>query len=157
MNSLNKVSLIGRLGKDPDVREVSGVKVATFTMATSEGGYRKSDGTEVPEKTQWHSVVLWRGLAEVAEKYLHKGDRVYVEGKISYRTYEKEGQKMNFTEIIGSDMMLMGSGGRKPDAGANPDPGVQPAPFRPDPPESRQPARNWQQAELPVPDDDLPF
>lgn len=105
--SLNQVTLIGNVGKDPEVRTVGDTKVATFSLATSTGGYKKSDGTEVPEKTQWHSIVLWRGLAELAEKYIKKGDKITVLGSISYREYEKkEGGKGYVTDIIGYDVIL---------------------------------------------------
>lgn len=88
--SLNKVMMIGRLGKDPDVRYLdSGVAVATFSIATTERAYTAKNGQQVPERTEWHNVVLWRGLAETAEKYLKKGDLLYVEGKLRSRSYER--------------------------------------------------------------------
>ena len=78
--SLNKVQLIGNVGKDPDVRYLdSGIAVATFPLATTERGYTLANGTQVPERTEWHNIVLWRGLAETAEKYIHKGDKLYIE------------------------------------------------------------------------------
>ena len=87
--SLNKVQLIGNVGKDPDVRYLdSGIAVATFPLATTERGYTLANGTQVPERTEWHNIVLWRGLAETAEKYIHKGDKLYIEGKIRSRSYE---------------------------------------------------------------------
>ena len=103
--SLNQVTLIGNVGKDPEIKEVSGVKVATFSMATSTGGYKKEDGTEVPEKTQWHNIVAWRGLAALAEKAIKKGDKVTVLGSIIYRDYEKDGQKHYVTDIVAYDMI----------------------------------------------------
>ena len=98
--SLNKVMLIGNLGRDPEVRYVmQDVPVATFTVATTEKGYRLANGTEVPDQTEWHNVVLWRGLAKIAEQYLHKGDKVYIEGKIKTRTYDdKNGVQKRITE-----------------------------------------------------------
>ena len=81
--SLNKVQLIGNVGKDPEVRYLDyHVAVAAFTLATTERGYKLANGTQVPERTEWHNIVLWRGLAETAEKYVHKGDKLYIEGKI---------------------------------------------------------------------------
>ena len=75
--SVNKVILIGNVGRDPEVRYLdSGVAVATFTLATSERGYTLQNGTQVPERTEWHNIVLWRGLAEVGEKYVRKGDKL---------------------------------------------------------------------------------
>ena len=114
--SLNKVMLIGNLGRDPEVRYVmQDVPVATFTVATTEKGYRLANGTEVPDQTEWHNVVPWRGLAKIAEQYLHKGDKVYIEGKIKTRTYDdKNGVQKRITEIIADNMELLG-GGRRPE------------------------------------------
>ena len=114
--SLNKVMLIGNLGRDPEVRYVmQDVPVATFTVATTEKGYRLANGTEVPDQTEWHNVVLWRGLAKIAEQYLHKGDKVSIEGKIKTRTYDdKNGVQKRITEIIADNMELLG-GGRRPE------------------------------------------
>jgi single-strand binding protein len=100
--SVNKVILIGNVGKDPDVRYLdSGVAVANFTLATSDKGYTLANGTQVPERTEWHNIVLWRGLAEVAEKYVHKGDKLYIEGKIRTRSYDDpSGAKRYITEIF---------------------------------------------------------
>lgn len=105
---LNKVMLIGNLGSDPEVRQLdSGVTHAKFSLATSRN-YKNKSG-EKTMITQWHTVVLWRGIAEVAEKYLKKGDKVYIEGEISYRDYEKDGKKVYFTEIVGSNLQMLGS------------------------------------------------
>lgn len=106
--SLNKVMMIGRLGKDPDVRYLdSGVAVATFSIATTERAYTAKNGQQVPERTEWHNVVLWRGLAETAEKYLKKGDLLYVEGKLRSRSYEdQQGVKRTVVEIF-ADVMEM--------------------------------------------------
>lgn len=107
--SLNQAILIGHVGKDPDVRTLDGgIKVATFSLATSTGGYKKQDGTDVPEKTQWHNIVCWRGLADVCEKFVRKGDRLTVLGTIGYREYEKDGQKRYATDIIAYDLLLSG-------------------------------------------------
>lgn len=107
--SLNQAILIGHVGKDPDVRTLDGgIKVATFSLATSTGGYKKQDGTDVPEKTQWHNIVCWRGLADVCEKFVRKGDRLTILGTISYREYEKDGQKRYDTDIIAYDLLLSG-------------------------------------------------
>ena len=89
--SLNKVQLIGNVGKDPEVRYLdSGVAVATFPLATTDRAYTLANGTQVPERTEWHNIVLWRGLAETAEKYVHKGDKLYIEGKIRSRSYDDQ-------------------------------------------------------------------
>lgn len=114
MAGINKVILVGNLGKDPDVRTVSsGAQVANFPIATSES-YTNKEGQRV-EKTEWHNIVVWRGLANIAEKYLKKGSKVYVEGKIRTRNYEdRDGVKKYITEIEVSDMLMLdkaGSGG----------------------------------------------
>lgn len=108
--SLNQAILIGHVGKEPDVRTLDGgIKVATFSLATSTGGYKKQDGTDVPEKTQWHNIVCWRGLADVCEKFVRKGDRLTILGTIGYREYEKDGQKRYATDIIAYDLLLSGN------------------------------------------------
>ncbi len=112
MAGVNKVILVGRLGKDPEVRHLeNGTPVASFSIATSESYKDKSSGERV-EKTEWHNIVLWRGLAEVAEKYLHKGDQVYVEGKLQTRSWEKDGVTRYSTEIVGREMTMLGSKGQ---------------------------------------------
>lgn len=111
MSGVNKVILIGRLGKDPEVRNLdSGVSVANFTMATSES-YKDRTTGEKKEITEWHNIVLWRGLAEISQKYLHKGDLVYIEGKLRTRSWEKEGVTRYTTEIIADNMTMLGSRG----------------------------------------------
>ena len=104
--SVNKVILIGNVGKDPDVRYLdSGVAVATFSLATTERGYTLQNGTQVPDRTEWHNIVLWRGLAQTAEKYVHKGDKLYIEGKIKSRSYdEQNGIKRTIVEIFADNM-----------------------------------------------------
>lgn len=106
---LNKVQLIGHLGKDPEVRTLdTGTKVCQFTLATTEKGYTLQNGTQVPDRTEWHNIVMWKGLADVAEKYLHKGDKIYVEGKIRTRSYEDNKQiKRSITEIFVDNMEML--------------------------------------------------
>jgi len=106
--SLNKVMLIGNLGKDPEIRTVpAGSKVANFNIATTEK-YTDKQGQKV-EKTEWHRVVMWRGLAEIAEKYLKKGHTVYIEGKLTTRSWDDpNGQKKYTTEIVGDQMQMLG-------------------------------------------------
>jgi len=108
MGGVNKVILVGNLGKDPEVRSLeSGTKVASFSLATSES-YKNKDGQKV-DQTEWHNVVMWRGLAEVAEKYLKKGSQIYLEGKIRTRTWDdKEGNKRYTTEIIADTFTMLG-------------------------------------------------
>src|SRR5690606_29579400 len=107
MSGINKVILVGHLGKDPEVRHLEGnVTVASFPLATSEM-YNK-DGRRV-EQTEWHNIVMWRGLAEVAAKYLFKGKLVYIEGKLRTRTYEdKEGIRRYTTEVVADNFTLLG-------------------------------------------------
>lgn len=107
--SVNKVILIGNVGRDPEVRYLdNGVAVATLTLATSERGYTLQNGTQVPERTEWHNIVLWRGLAEVAEKYVRKGDKLYVEGKIRTRSYDDQnGVKRYVVEIFADNMEML--------------------------------------------------
>jgi single-strand DNA-binding protein len=111
--SVNKVILIGNVGKDPDVRYLeNNVRVANFPLATTERGYTMSNGTQVPDRTEWHTIVVWRGLAEVAEKYVHKGDRIYIEGKIRTNNYEDQnGIRRYRTEILAETMDMLSSRG----------------------------------------------
>jgi len=106
--SVNKVILIGNLGKDPEIRRLeNGVVIASFSLATSEVYTEKATG-ERREVTDWHDVVLWRGLAEVAEKYIRKGTKVYVEGKLKKRSWQdKEGNTKYAIEIVGDDLTIL--------------------------------------------------
>lgn len=108
--SLNKVMLIGNLGKDPEVRHLeNGTAVANFSIATSES-YRDRNSGETITNTDWHNVVVWRGLADVAEKYLKKGDKVYLEGKLRSRNYQdQQGITKYITEVVVDDMVMLGS------------------------------------------------
>ena len=109
MAGVNKVILVGNLGKDPEVRYLdSGVAVANFSLATTEN-YKNKQGEKVSQ-TEWHNIVLWRGLAEVAEKWLKKGSSVYVEGKIRTNKWEdKEGNTRYNTEILVDNMTMLGN------------------------------------------------
>ena len=109
MASVNKVILLGNVGKEPEVRYVeAGVAVAQLPLATTERGYKLQNGTEVPDRTEWHNVVVWRKQAEIIEKFVHKGDMLYVEGKIHSRSYEdKQGVKRYVTEIWADQIELM--------------------------------------------------
>lgn len=113
--SVNKAIIIGHIGKDPEVKYLeSGVAVANFTVATSESFKDKTTG-ERKTQTEWHNVVLWRGLAEVAEKYLKKGSQVYIEGKLKTRSWEdKDGNTRYTTEIVGDQMTMLGGNQEKP-------------------------------------------
>lgn len=119
MSGVNKVILVGRLGKDPETRHLeSGAAVANFSVATSET-YKDRNTGEKKEVTEWHNVVLWRGLAEVAEKYLHKGDMVYVEGKLRTRSWEKDGITRYTTEVVGDNMTMLSSKGTNEGSGGS--------------------------------------
>ena len=154
MPSLNKVLLIGNVGRDPEVRYLDSgsaqggqnTKVATFTLATTDR-YRDRSG-ELRENTEWHNLVLWRQLADLAEKYIRKGSQIYVEGRIRTRSYnDQQGQKKYMTEIVADNVQLLGrrDGEGVPAQGgyAAPQPGYQ-APAAPQPayqaPAPQQPA-----------------
>lgn len=121
--SVNKVILIGNVGKEPEVRKLdSGVSVANFPLATSERGYTLANGTKVPEQTEWHNLVVWRGLAEVVEKYVHKGDKLYIEGKIKTRSYDdKQGIKRYITEVYVDNLEMLGGSHSNPSPAPLPD------------------------------------
>jgi single-strand DNA-binding protein len=155
MSGINKAIVLGRLGKDPEMRYTpAGVPVCTLVIATSEV-YTDKNTNERKEITEWHNVVLWRKLAETAEKYLTKGREVYIEGKIRTRSWDDEsGQKRYTTEVVADVMQLIGRGNEAPASGG------QAYGY-----ETRQPAAAAQQATSSptVPDmgnegdDDLPF
>ena len=138
---INKVILIGNLGRDPEIQNFeNGVKKATFTLATTEN-YRGKEGEKISH-TEWHNIVLWRGLAEVSERYLKKGYSVYIEGRIRRREYEdKEGQKKFVFEILADNMQMLG-GPREPGANGSA-------------PQAEMPKDAATSVEMPV--DDLPF
>jgi single-strand DNA-binding protein len=107
MRGVNRVMLIGNLGKDPDMQFLEGnIAVAKFSLATTES-YKDRSGKLISQ-TEWHTIVLWRGLAELAEKYLHRGSLVYVEGRLKTRSWEdKEGNKKFATEIVGDNLIML--------------------------------------------------
>lgn len=111
----NLVILIGRVGADPIIKTFdNGDKIASLSLATTERGYTTKDGREVPERTEWHNIQFFRGLATVVEMYVKKGALLYVEGKIKTRSWEKDGVKHYVTEIIADEMKMLGgkSGGQ---------------------------------------------
>lgn len=171
--SLNKVMLIGNVGKDPEIRYLEGsspqaaAKVAQFTLATTER-YRDRGG-ELRENTEWHNIVAWRGLADNAEKYVRKGTQLYVEGKLRTRTWtDQSGNKKDRTEIIADTFQLLGK--RSDNPGAQVPGGYQPtaSPYQPQQPsyQPQQPSYQptVQEAQPATPptsaqegEDDLPF
>ncbi len=175
MSGVNKVILVGNLGKDPEVRYLeSGVAVANFPIATSETYKDRNTGERITQ-TEWHNVVLWRGLAEVAEKYLKKGNQVYIEGKLRTRSWEDQNGNTRYTtEVVGDNMTMLGrrddnvSAPTQQPAQTTEQPAqtvAQPTPQPAAQPTAQQPAAGAQQAETttPAPDileepaDDLPF
>lgn len=107
--SVNKVILIGNVGKDPEIRYIETRSIATFPLATNERARTTPDGSKVPERTEWHSIIMWDGAAEFAEKYIRKGARLYIEGKIRYRVWEdRNAIKRNVTEIYVDTFELLG-------------------------------------------------
>lgn len=108
--AINKVILLGNVGKEVEVRNLdNGSKVATFSLATSEKGYTTQSGQTVPERTTWHNIVAWKQLADVLEKYVQKGDKIYIEGKITNRSYENaQKQTVWITEIVAEKIELLG-------------------------------------------------
>ncbi len=101
--------LIGNVGKDPDIRYYENDQaVAQFPLATTERGYILQNGTQVPDHTDWHNIIMWKGLAKIAEKYVHKGDKLYIEGRIRYRSYDdQKGQRRYVTEILAENMEML--------------------------------------------------
>ena len=114
MAGVNKVILVGNLGRDPEIRTLeSGVKVARFSLATTESYNDRNTGQRV-DQTEWHNIVLWRGLADIAEKYLRKGNQVYIEGKLQTRAWDdRDGNKRYTTEIVAQNMQMLDSGNRE--------------------------------------------
>lgn len=150
--SVNKVILLGNVGRDPEVRYLdTGVAVATFPLATSDRAYILANGTQVPERTEWHNLVLWRGLAETAEKYVHKGDKLYVEGKIRTRSYDDQtGAKRYVTEIFVDNMEMLSARSAAP--GTTPQAGISG--------QTAAPVQSTHSQAAPAqnnPTDDLPF
>ena len=148
MSGVNKVILIGNLGADPEVRHLQNdVTVANFNLATSET-YRDKTTGEKREVTEWHRVVVWRGLAEVVEKYVKKGSKVYVEGKLQTRKWEKDGIERYTTEIVAENLTML-------DRPSNDGPAQGNAPQQA---QAAQPAQSAPQSvESGGDDDDLPF
>lgn len=157
--SVNKVILIGNVGKDPDVRYFDDNSAkANFPLATSERGYTMANGTNVPERTEWHNIVCWRGLAQVVEKYVKKGDPLYIEGKIRTRSYDDQnGVKRYITEINAENIeFLARRGNQENEASQGPATTQTSAPAQPtqQPTQAAAPTQNFQSDDNV---DDLPF
>lgn len=123
---INKVILVGNVGADPEVRALDGgAKVARIRLATTERIYNK-EKNETKELTEWHSITLWRGLADVVDKYIRKGSQIYIEGKLRTREYTKEGVKCYATEIVADELKMLGK--REVVSQSAPQPTPAPAP-----------------------------
>jgi single-strand DNA-binding protein len=139
---INKVILVGNVGADPEVRALdNGIKMARVRLATTERVYNK-EKNETREVTEWHTITLWRGLAEVVDKYIRKGSQLYIEGKLRTREYEKDGVKHYATDIVAEELKMLGK--REGVSQSAPQPTPQPS----------QPAQSIDS--LPF-DDDIPF
>lgn len=104
---LNRLQIIGNAGAAPEVRDVNGVKVANLNIGVTERGYKTSSGKDIPDRTDWFTVVAWRGLAEILQKYVGKGDKLYIDGKMKSRQYEKDGQKRTVWELYAENIVLL--------------------------------------------------
>ena len=156
---MNKVLLIGNVGKEPEVKYYDADQaVAQFSHATTERGYVLPNGTRVPDRTDWHNIVVWRELAKITEKYVHKGDKLYLEGKIRTRSYTDQSGAMRYiTEIFVDNMEMLSPKGANTGAGA-PQPSATQAQ---QPQQMQQPQQQVQPSQAqPIQDnpaDDLPF
>ena len=166
--SVNRITLLGNVGQDPKVRYLdSGVCVAQFSLATTVKGYTTQSGQEIADRTEWHNLVAWRGIAQTIEKYVHKGDKLYVEGELRYRDYEgQDGIKRRTAEIYVENMELLGNRGGAggtlppdPMAPAQPKAQPQPAVQQPvqQPAPQPKPAAQQQMDFKADASDDLPF
>mgnify|MGYP002527261054 CR=1 FL=1 len=119
---MNKVMLIGNVGKDPDVHYYdSDQAVAQLRLATTDKGYSLPNGTQVPDRTDWHNLVFYRRLAKIVESYVRKGDKLYIEGRLKYRVYDDaKGQRQYTTEIIVDSMEMLTPKAQRPNAEAAP-------------------------------------
>ena len=162
--SVNKVILIGNVGQDPRVKYFdTGSAVATFPLATTDRGYTLQNGTQIPERTEWHNIVASNRLAEIVDKYVHKGDKLYLEGKIRTRSYSDQSGAMRYiTEIYVDNMEMLSPKGANLGVGASAQqPGVGQSQQSQQPQQSQQMQQPQQmQQSQPVqnnPADDLPF
>ncbi|MEF8805971.1 MULTISPECIES: single-stranded DNA-binding protein [Bacteroides] len=159
--SVNKVILIGNVGQDPRVKYFdTGSAVATFPLATTDRGYTLQNGTQIPERTEWHNIVASNRLAEIVDKYVHKGDKLYLEGKIRTRSYSDQSGAMRYiTEIYVDNMEMLSPKGTNPGTSAS---AQQPGIGQPQQLQQSQQMQQPQQMQQvqPVqnnPADDLPF
>ena len=154
--SVNKVILLGNVGQDPRVKYFdAGSAVATFSLATTERGYTLANGTQIPDRTEWHNIVASNRLAEIVDKYVHKGDKLYLEGKIRTRSYtDQAGATRYVTEIYVDNMEMLSPKGANPGTAAS---AQQPAVGQPQQMQQQQPQQTQAQPVQDNPADDLPF
>ena len=107
--AVNKCILLGRVGKDPEIKQFDGGNKASFSIATTERGFTTKDGKEYPEKTEWHNIVCWKGLSTIVERFVKKGDLIYLEGKITTRSWDSDNGKKYITEIVADNIELLGN------------------------------------------------
>lgn len=164
--SVNKVILLGNVGQDPRVKYFdTGSAVATFPLATTDRGYTLPNGTQIPERTEWHNIVASNRLAEIVDSYVHKGDKLYVEGKIRTRSYtDQTGATRYVTEIYIDNMEMLSPKSTAqatttsaPQASASPAQQQQPQPMQQTPQQGQQAQQPQQQSAEDNPADDLPF
>lgn len=158
--SVNRVILIGNVGQDPRVKYFdTGSAVATFPLATTDRGYTLQNGTQIPERTEWHNIVASNRLAEIVDKYVHKGDKLYLEGKIRTRSYSDQSGAMRYiTEIYVDNMEMLTPKGPGQGAGTSAQQGAatpsqQPQQMQ----QNQQPQQSQAQPVQDNPADDLPF
>lgn len=158
--SVNRVILIGNVGQDPRVKYFdTGSAVATFPLATTDRGYTLQNGTQIPERTEWHNIVASNRLAEIVDKYVHKGDKLYLEGKIRTRSYSDQSGAMRYiTEIYVDNMEMLTPKGADQGAGTSAQQGAatpsqQPQQMQ----QNQQPQQSQAQPVQDNPADDLPF
>lgn len=158
--SVNRVILIGNVGQDPRVKYFdTGSAVATFPLATTDRGYTLQNGTQIPERTEWHNIVASNRLAEIVDKYVHKGDKLYLEGKIRTRSYSDQSGAMRYiTEIYVDNMEMLTPKGASQGAGTSAQQGAatpsqQPQQMQ----QNQQPQQSQAQPVQDNPADDLPF
>ena len=161
--SVNRVILIGNVGQDPRVKYFdTGSAVATFPLATTDRGYTLQNGTQIPERTEWHNIVVSNRLAEIVDKYVHKGDKLYLEGKIRTRSYSDQSGAMRYiTEIYVDNMEMLTPKGAGQGAGTSAQQGAATSSQQPQQmQQNQQPQQSQQSQAQPVQDnpaDDLPF
>ena len=107
--AINKVILLGRVGKDPVIQQFDGGYKASFSVATTQRGFTTRDGKEIREKTEWHNIVCWKGLSTIVERFVKKGDLIYLEGKITTRSWDSDNGKKYITEIVADNIELLGN------------------------------------------------